>query len=58
MIARAKEVFRASGEEKQLAAIELGEKMKADGASADDILAAMRNHFGAPPPEPRDDGAY
>ncbi|KAH8096000.1 hypothetical protein JL720_3339 [Aureococcus anophagefferens] len=33
------------------AAVELGEKMKADGASSDEILAAMRAHFGAPPPD-------
>ena len=51
MVARAKEVFKATGEEKQLAAVELGEKMKADGASSDEILAAMRAHFGAPPPD-------
>ena len=51
MVARAKEVFKANGEEKQLAAVELGEKMKADGASSDEILAAMRAHFGAPPPD-------
>ena len=25
--------------------------MKADGASSDEILAAMRAHFGAPPPD-------
>ncbi|KAH8076339.1 hypothetical protein JL721_336 [Aureococcus anophagefferens] len=52
MVARAKGVFKANGEEKQLAAVELGEKMKADGASSDEISRPCAP-TSAPPPRGR-----
>ena len=52
VVDRARAIFAEAGDARQVDALALGERMKAAGASSDEILAALRAHFAAGEPEP------